>query len=151
MRVFSSRLSAFASTFYLCWLCASVFSPTQSCMALADDDFAVSSAPPMRSIRGLQYFKFTASPWVSRQSIAGIKAGQDIAFRGKLRFSRGAIHLFWDKVQWLRVLCAQSFGTALCHVLNENTQRSSRHTSMSPPPTRMTILLTCINSSSMPA
>ena len=59
-------------------------------MVIADDADAVSSTPTGQSIRGLQYFKFTASSWVSRQSIAGIKAGTDVAFRGKLRFSRGA-------------------------------------------------------------
>ena len=41
-------------------------------------------------MRSLQFFKYTASSWVSRQSIAGINAGMDVAFRGKLRFSRGA-------------------------------------------------------------
>ena len=46
--------------------------------------------PGQRAIRGLQFFKYTASQWVSRQSIAGINAGMDIAFRGKLRFNRGA-------------------------------------------------------------
>ena len=49
-----------------------------------------SAAENRRGVRALQFFKYTASPWVSRQSIAGINAGMDVAFRGKLRFSRGA-------------------------------------------------------------
>ncbi len=44
-----------------------------------------------RDIRNLQFFKYTASSWVSRQAIAGINAGMDVAFRGKLRYGRGAL------------------------------------------------------------
>ncbi len=50
-----------------------------------------SATQNQRDIRNLQFFKFTASSWVSRQAIAGINAGMDVAFRGKLRYSRGAL------------------------------------------------------------
>ena len=64
----------------------------QNCWHVAGDAEAVSNAAPTpRRIRGLQFFKYTTSPWVSRQSIAGINAGMDVAFRGKLRFNRGAV------------------------------------------------------------